>query len=172
VLASLDEIPGVAASRVDWTGRRFLLELRPGTSVEEVVTRANLALGRDARLQDAEIERAAVASLREGTSTWMRAGETIRLSQTEAGVLARRFAAQASEEAGLDAAATERVAQALEVEIAAAFTRIHEAGRGLPADFDGVIEDVMRRALDRCRGFLTGDQVRALEARLEAAAGR
>jgi hypothetical protein len=30
----------------------------------------------------------------------------------------------------------------------------------------------MRRALDRCRGFLTGDQVRALEARLEAAAGR
>lgn len=168
VLALLDDVPGVAESRVDWTGRRFLLRLDPDAQVATVVAQADEALGGDSRRLDSrEASEAASAYLRGEThlrgERWMRAGETLDLSREEAHVLAERYSEEAAHDAGLDPRQMEQLVSVLESEIAAAFERIHAEGKGLPPQLNAVFRLVMERTLERSRAFLRPAQLRSIE---------
>lgn len=163
MLALLDEVPGVAHSRVDWSGRRFLLELEPRGRADEIVPRARIVLGGDVRRLEPTDELAAVASYRRGEQ-WMRSGETVALSHAEARVLAQRHGNEAARAIGLDAQQTARLIAVIEGEVAAAFDRIHVAGRGLPADEGALFAGVAERTLAKSRGFLTAEQAERLGA--------
>jgi len=162
----LDEIPGVGESRVDWSGRLVLLEVEPGSPVEQVFARADEILEGGTQRLDPRSEAEAIADYRQGAA-WMRAGETLRLSRHEAGVLARNLGVEAAREAGLDGEETQRFIAVVEQSIAAAFERIHAAGQGLPSSFGEraiVLEDV----LEKCRDFLSEEKRARLEAALRA----
>ncbi len=162
MLALLDEVPGVAESRVDWTGQLFLLSLERATHADAVAARANEILGGDARRLDDARSTEALSAYRRGEK-WMRSGETLELSRVEAGVLARSAAAEAMSAANLDEAQRAQLERILEREIAAAFERIHAEGQGLPPRLDDVFGDVRTRTLEQSRDFLTAEQVRAIE---------
>jgi hypothetical protein len=161
VLALLDEVPGVAGSRVDWTGRRFLLELEPRARAEAIVPEARKALGGDVRRLEPEEELAAIASYRRG-EPWMRSGETVELSRTEARLLAQRHGTDAARAIGLDAQQTARWIAVIEGEIAAEFERIHAAGRGLPADQGELFAGIGERSLAKSRAFLSEEEAEKL----------
>jgi len=155
VLARLDEIPGVAESRVDWTGKRFLLTLEGEASHDVVGERASVTLGDGARLLDDEEVHDVLNSYRKG-ETWMRAGETLQLSRFEAGVLAKRYGDEAAAEIGLDEERTKKLVVLFEQELTRAFEHTH-AGEGiedLPAEF----ESAAKRILDLSAGFLNSEQ--------------
>lgn len=163
MLALLDEVPGVAQSRVDWTGRRFLLELEAHARADEILRRARLVLGGDVHRLEPSEEIAAVARYRRGEQ-WMLSGETVALSQAEARVLAQRHGNEAARAIGLDAQKTARLIAVIEGEVRAAFEGIHAAGRGLPADQDALFAAVAERTLAKARAFLTPEQLERLEA--------
>jgi hypothetical protein len=160
VLAQLDEIPGVRASRVDWTGRRFLLELEPDTSSSKIAEAAASALGDGAVVLDADATRAAVADFSSGEA-WMRAGETLQLSRHEAHVLARRHGEEAARAIGLSEGATKKLVALFEAELDRAFERTHAAGSG--ARVQDEISAAVERTVDAAREFLSADELRALE---------
>jgi len=155
VLARLDEIPGVAESRVDWTGMRFLLTLEGSASMDQVGAEAASTLGEGARLLDGDEVRGVLDSYRKG-ETWMRAGETLKLSRFEAGVLAKRYGNEAAAKIGLGEEATRKLVALFEQELNRAFDRTH-AGQGIeavPAEF----EAAAKRILESSAGFLSSEQ--------------
>ena len=159
MLARLEDLEGVAESRVDWTGMRFLLTLEVGAPPGRVAEEAGETLGGGARLLDEEETRDVVASYREGEA-WMRAGETLQLSKFEAGVLAKRYGGEAAQELGLGEDETRRLIELFEGEFNRAFERTH-AGQGIedvPAEF----EAAAKRILDSSGGFLDSEQRAAL----------
>lgn len=162
VLALLDDVPGVDESRVDWTGRFVLLKLQSGASTEAIVANADEILGGDVRRLDAHEEAEAIASYRRGDQ-WMRSGETRRLSREEARVIANRDGREAGREAGLTDDQTERFVAIMETEIAAAFGRIHDEGKGLPRRFDATFRDVVSKTLEKSATFLSEAQRHAIE---------
>ncbi len=164
MLARLDELPGVAESRVDWTGRRFLLRLEPNAQASHVGADAQDALGEDASLLDAEATHAAIDAYRDGEA-WMRAGETLRLSRYEAEVLAERFGAEAGSEIGLAAEATRKLVLLFERELNAAFESTHAAAGG--AGLSGRIEEAIGRVFAASAEFLDAAQRDALAEYLE-----
>lgn len=163
MLASLDDLPGIAESRVDWTGRLILLSLDAGADPGEVVVRANEALGGDAKRLDRAAESRAISSFRSGDSTWMRTGETLRLSKSEAKILAERFGAGAAERAGLYGELARMLQAVLEEEIAAAFERIHAEGKGIPPDLSARFHRTAENTLELSRSFLSAEQIRRVE---------
>lgn len=159
MLARLDEIEGVAESRVDWTGRRFLLALDRGADKVHVRERAVDTLGEGARPLDDDDVRDVLDSYRKG-ETWMRAGETLQLSRFEAGVLAKRYGNEAAAEIGLDEEGTRKLVALFEQELNRAFDRTH-AGQGIesvPEEF----EAAAKRILDSSGGFLAPEQQTSL----------
>ena len=160
MLARLDEIPGVKESRVDWTGRRFLLTLETSSSPSRVADEAASALGEGAEVLGENDTEAAVADLRRGES-WMRAGETLQLSRHEAHVLARRHGEEAARAIGLSDDATRKLVALLESELDRAFERTHAAGSG--ARVQDEISAAVARTVDAARGFLSADEQLALE---------
>jgi hypothetical protein len=159
VLARLDEIEGVAESRVDWTGKRFLVGLEDGSDTNQVEAQALQTLGEGARsLDDREVSEV-LDSYRKG-ETWMRAGETLQLSRFEAGVLAKRYGGEAAAEVGLDDKGTTKLVALFEQEFIRAFERTH-AGTGIgavPQEF----ESASKRILDASASSMTPDQHAAL----------
>jgi len=164
VLARLDGIDGVAESRVDWTGKRFLLTLEDGARTDRVAGQAADALGEGARVLDRDALRAVLESRGRGEA-WMRADETLRLSRFEAGVLARRFGGEAAREIGLDEPSTRRLVALFEAELERAFEQAH-AGRGLE-EVPGAFEAAAGRVLEASREFLDAGQRGSLAAYLE-----
>jgi hypothetical protein len=156
----LDEIPGVAESRVDWSGRRFLLALEPGSSASKIAEEAASTLGEGAIVLDADATRDAVADLSHGEA-WMRAGETLQLSRHEAHVLARRHGEEAARAIGLSEDATKKLVALFEAELDRAFERTHAAGSG--ARVQDEISAAVERTVDAARAFLSADEQRALE---------
>ena len=171
VLAQLDQVDGVRESRVDWTGRRFLLTLAPGARAERVVESADEALDGDTRVLRDPAAREAIASYLRGEQRWMRAGETRELSRTEARILAVRHGEEAAREADFTPAQTAKFIEVLEGEIAAAFERIHAEGRGLPGDFGATYRRVLADALDKSRAFLSAEQLERVRAYAERMLG-
>ena len=160
MLARLDEIPGVAESRVDRSGRRFLLTLEPGADESEVGRSALDALGGGAEILDEPSESELLASRRRG-DLWVTSSETIRLSREEAGVLAARFGEEAALEIGLTPEKTRRLVETIEKEIAAAFERTH----GRPDALKRFREEqpvISARVLEASRSFLTDAEHAAL----------
>ena len=172
VLASLDKVPGVLESRVDWTGRRFLLKINPEVPADTVASSADEALGGGSRRLDPEAESRAATSFFRGTETWMRAGETLKLSRTEASVLAQRYGTEAADSAGLDEQQARKLIGIMESEVAAAFERIHAQGQGLPANFGAIFGDALTSTLEKSRTFLSPDQLQRVEEYCESKAGR
>ena len=159
MLARLDEIPGVAESRVDWTGKRFLLSLEGVANKGHVEAEASSALGEGARLLDGDEVREVLDSYRKGEK-WMRAGETLTLSRFEAGVLAKRYGNEVAADLGLDEEATRKLVTLFEQELNRAFDRTH-AGQGIeavPAEFAAAA----KRILESSAGFLDPQQQSAL----------
>lgn len=159
MLARLDQIEGVAESCVDWTGQRFLLALKADATKSRVAEAAAGTLGEDARLFDETETSEVLDSYRKGEA-WMRAGETLRLSRFEAGVLAKRYGTEAAQEIGLDDQKTNKVIGLFEQELSRAFERVH-AGQGIeavPAEF----EAAAKRILELSAGFLGSEQQKAL----------
>lgn len=162
MLAQLDEVEGVAASRVDWTGRAILLELAPGAAADETSDRACAALGEGARRLDTAAESEAIASWRRG-DPWMRSGETLSLSLEESRVLGASLARRAADAAHLDAERESRLAGVLREELAASFSRSHASGGGI----DRLQDDwpaLLDRAAERSRAFLAPEEVEAARA--------
>ena len=160
MLARLDEIHGVAESRVDWTGKRFLLTLEGGSSKSQVAEEARGTLGEGARLLDEEETRSVLDSYRKGEA-WMRAGETLRLSRFEAGVLAKRHGDEAAQEIGLGDEGTRTLVELFESELNRAFERAH-AGQGIDA-VPGEFEAAAQRILESSQAFLDSGQQGKLE---------
>lgn len=159
MLARLDEIEGVAESRVDWTGKRFLLGLEAGAGMDQVEAQALETLGEGARSLDDGKVREVLDSYRKG-ETWMRAGETLQLSRFEAGVLAKRYGNEAAVETGLDEAGAGKLVALFEQEFIRAFERTH-AGQGIeavPQEF----ESASKRILEASASSMTPGQHAAL----------
>jgi len=159
VLARLDEIDGVAESRVDWTGTRFLLALESDVPARRVERAASATLGEETRVLGEDERSDVLASYREG-EVWMRAGETLRLSRFEAGVLAERYGGEAARQLGLGAEETRRLTALFEAELIRAFDRTH-AGQGIE-DLPTELDAAAGRVLDASAAFLTGEQRAAL----------
>lgn len=156
MLAQLDKVEGVAESRVDWTGRYFLLKIAPGRNPEGVATLAISTLKGARRLTAAQ-EAEQVAAYRRG-EPWMRAGETLKLSQYEARVLAERFGDEAARKSGLDADQSRRLKVLIEEELSAAFQRVQGDDAQLVARFRKEWPVVVRRIAERSRDFTAGEQ--------------
>jgi hypothetical protein len=155
----LDEIHGVAESRVDWTGTRFLLTLEGDATKSRIGELAASTLGEGARLLDNDEVRDVLDSYRKG-ETWMRAGETLRLSRFEAGVLAKRYGNEAAAEMALGEEEKRKLVSLFEQELDRAFESAH-AGEGIkavPAEF----EAAAKRILDSSAGFLNSEQQASL----------
>ncbi|MFN0008627.1 MAG: hypothetical protein ACKVXR_12050 [Planctomycetota bacterium] len=161
MLARLDGIPGVAQSRVDRSGRRFLLTLDAGADEAAVAREAQAALG-EASVLEREAESALLASRRRG-DLWVTAEETIQLSREEARVLAGRFGEEAALELGLSPGKTRRLVEVVEREVAAAFERVHGRGDALEA-LSGENAAIFGRVLEACRAFLTDAELQDLRA--------
>lgn len=159
MLARLDEIEGVAESRVDWTGKRFLLTLNADAKKGQVAEAAAGSLGEGARLLDEEETREVLDSYRKGEA-WMRAGETLRLSRFEVGVLAKRYGNEAAQEIGLDENRTSKLVELFERELSRAFERAH-AGQGIEA-VPGEFEAAAKQILESSREFLDPKQQESL----------
>jgi hypothetical protein len=164
VLARLDEIPGVRASRVDWTGRRFLIELDPGASGSTIAAEAERTLGDGAELLGDGDTRSAVADFERGEA-WMRSGETLQLSHREARVLAERYGDEAARSIGMNESSTRKLVALFESELDRAFERTHAARGGVSVQDE--ITGAAARILSAARGFLSADQHRALEQYLQ-----
>jgi protein tyrosine phosphatase (PTP) superfamily phosphohydrolase (DUF442 family) len=162
VLARLDGIPGVAESRVDRSGRRFLLTLDPGADEAGIAREARSELGSDAEVLDPDAEAALLASRRRG-ELWVTADETIRLSREEASILAARFGEESAREIGLDAEKTRQLVAVLEREVAAAFERFHGRSDALKR-FRDEQPAISARVLEASRSFLTDAELASLRA--------
>lgn len=162
MLARLDRIPGVVESRVDRSGRRFLLTLDPGADEGDVAREARSELGGDVDVLDREAEDALLASRRRG-DTWVTSDETIRLSREEAGILAARFGEESAREIGLSVGKTRDLVEVLEKEVAAAFERFHGRGDALML-FRDEQPAISARVLEASRSFLTEAELASLRA--------
>lgn len=170
MLAQLDGIDGVAESRVDWTGRFFLLKLAPGRKPEEVTVRVSAVLKQAARL-DATREAEQSAAYRRG-EPWMRAGETLKMSEHEAIVLGERFATKAAGTAGLDAEQTKLLVEILKEELAALFTRLQGTDWQLQKKLRHEWPDLIARTLERSLKFVTEEQAGKIRESLQSAFGQ
>jgi hypothetical protein len=170
VLARLDKVAGALESRVDWEGRHVLIRLAPGAGVKDVVGRAAEILGEGAVRLGPAAEADRIASFRRGDS-WMRAGETIRQSRHEAGVLGARFAKGSAERAKLGDAQMKRLETLLTEEIMAQFERMHATGRS-PGDVTPEeLQALEARLRARCLEFTTAAQVDAIIDEIRSALG-
>ena len=147
-------------SRVDHSGRYFLLALDRDANTDRIVERARDTLA-DARRPEDRVETELIESYRRG-DRWMRAGETARLSREEAHILAARHASDAASHLGLDEGKAQKLAAVMDEETVAAFDRIHAAGGGLGPKAQHEFQDGARRVIERSRSFLSEEEVARL----------
>ncbi|HEU4396084.1 MAG TPA: hypothetical protein VFS92_11000 [Planctomycetota bacterium] len=171
MLAQLEALPGVDEARVDWTGEHFLLLLGEQADPGDVERRVARVLGAaPARLEGAA-RAEKVASFRRGEA-WMRSGETLRLSDEEARVLAVRTGDAIAGEMGLDGVKADALRELLREEIFRAFQRIHAAAGGLEERLERDAPVVLERIGAGCRRFLADDESEQVLAALRRRFGR
>jgi hypothetical protein len=160
VLARLDKLEGVAESRVDWTGRIILILLREGAEPDSVAHHAAEHLGSGAARQAPPSEAETIESFRRG-EPWMRAGETLELSQHESKVLGKSLAARAGGSIR-DEAHRRRLESILEEEFLAVFTRIHAGELTLGEALKRGESEIGPRIQKRLLEFLTPEQTQSV----------
>jgi hypothetical protein len=172
VLARLDTLPGVAAARVDSSGRFFWLAIVEGSDAGAVESLAvNVLGGRARRLPPGRA--AAQLEARMHGDPWLGAGEVMTLSFVEARLLAMRLAGDAASRAGLTPEQREDLAEAIRAELFAAMERVHAEGGRKSGGW--IYEDwpsIARAALDRCSGPIAPDARRVLAEQLPALLAR
>lgn len=127
VLARLSAVNGVAAARVEATGRFFWLELVAGADPGRVAPEAVEVLSGEARILPPD-EAAAQLAGRQLGDPWLRAGEVQLLSLVEARVLSVRISGDAARRAGAEPAEREAVAEAVRAGLFRAMERVHAEG--------------------------------------------
>jgi hypothetical protein len=162
VLARLDALPGVAAARVDSSGRYFWLALVDGTDAGAVASLATGVLGgRARRLAMARAEAQLEAIVR--GDPWLGAGEVMTLSFLESRLLAVRLAGDAAARTGLTPERREDLAEAIRVQLFAAMERVHaDGGRKTGGWIYEEWPSIARAALDGCAGPIPPDVRRLL----------
>ena len=165
MLASLQEVEGVAEAKVDHSGRYFLLVLEPGAEPRRAVEQARRWL-EDAERVEPSVEAALVEGYRDG-ERWFGPRDAERLSREEARHLAESEGRAAAAALGLDAERAEKLVRVLEQELARAFERIHAAGGGLGERADAEFAAAAARFVERSAAFLTPDEARRLRERAE-----
>jgi hypothetical protein len=172
VLARLDDVPGVARCRVESSGRHFAVEVSAGADPDEVARAAVAALGGRARALEVEEARSQLDARSRG-DPWLSAREVMALSFVEGRILSVRVSASAGREAGLDADARDRLAEAVRLEVFAAVERVHaDGGRASSAWFYDAWPEIASRVLARARAFAAPERLAALRAGLEHAVTR
>lgn len=126
VLARLDEIPGVAAARVESSGRFFCVALAE-EALQSAAPLVLAALGAGARALS-EGEARAQLSGRQRGDPWLAADEVMTLSFVESRLLSVRLAAAFARETGAGAEAREAVAEAIRGVLFEAMERVHAEG--------------------------------------------
>ena len=148
MLAQLEEQPEITEARVDWSGRKFLLQSSRG-NVSSLALRILTDAGYDAKAVDAA---PFVESYRAG-EPWLRGGETLKLSTKEAEVLAGRWSREAGGRIGLTEEETARTESVLREELMERFRAVHEGG-GIGARDRAGLHRAFGRTGDRCAAFL------------------
>lgn len=167
MLAQLDDVTGVEESRIDWTGRYFLLKLTADADRGRVEEAVLVALGDGAKRAEASTETERIAAFQRG-EPWMRSGETLKLSGHEAQVLGERFTQAAAKEVGLDAAKTERLLEVVRDETRRLLESLHTEGGNVSERFMKGWEPAVKRVHERSLQFLTKDEADRIETSLRA----
>jgi hypothetical protein len=158
VLARIDDVAGVRESRVDWSGKRFLVLVESGADHATVAGNVSAALSGAHVVDDDATVRQVLRSYRAG-DPWMRAGETLRLSKQEAAVLGERHGMAAAAEGGLDEARTRQLAGVFTREFEVAFERFHA---GESVSLGSELSAASKRVLAASGSFLDAEQRAAL----------
>ncbi|MSR45738.1 MAG: hypothetical protein EXS13_01500 [Planctomycetes bacterium] len=166
MLAQLEQIPGVVEARVDWSGQRFLLQLDRSPRAETVIDAASEVLGPTTQRLASVLEQGQIATYIAG-SPWLREGETARLSEHEAQVLAQRVSTEAATRASLDDERATRLCALVDAELKALF-KTYE-GSGLP-DRGAMLKDwsaLVDRVATHSAAFLTAAEIEPVVAALQ-----
>jgi hypothetical protein len=157
VLSRLDGIPGVRESRVDASGRFFLLALQEDGDEVSVLARAQGVLRGAVRRLDAPAAARQVAARVRG-DPWFAANEVHALSYVEARILAVRTAASIAATARLAPAAQEALGELTRSILFRTVERIHaEGGRDSTGWFYEAWPAISRAVLDASHAFLDPD---------------
>ena len=127
VLARLDAIPGVAAARVDSSGRFFWLQVEDAADATSVTALVFGVLGRGARSLAAAQAEAQLAAHPHG-DPWLTAAEVMTLSFVESRILSVRLASEVERLTGATPEQHEEVAEAIRLELFATMERVHSEG--------------------------------------------
>ncbi len=157
VLARLDGIAGVRESRVDASGRYFVLALGPEADDAAVIGDAQSVLRGAARRLDAPAaERQLVARAR--GDPWFAASEVHALSYVEARIVAARTTASITVGARLSRAAHEAFARLVRTVLFKAVERAHaEGGRDSTNWVFEEWPEIARAVIDGSRAFLDAE---------------
>ncbi len=149
VLARLRRIPEIADARVECSGTFFALSFREGVDEVAVLRAALEALGQSAR-RLASDDALAQLEARRRNEIWFSADDIRGLSFIEGRIIAMRAFVAVTGEVCLEREASERLRDALRIEVFGALDRVHdEGGRSssgwfVPA-WPGIVASVMRR---------------------------
>ncbi len=162
VLHRMDELEGVADSRVSWDGHTFRIEILPGADADRVAAAAAALLEGEACCVVAPRGKAAAAP----PEQWFDEEGTLELSRHEAGVIAADFSSEVSAEVGLEPGDAERLRSVLREELERAFERAHAAGGDVERLW-AELPSAWPRFEERIAGFLSPAQCAAVTAILE-----
>ena len=165
VLAQLEKVDGVREVRVDWTGRTLLFRVSDSADPDAVAAHANKHLGGKASRLPEPRAAECVESYRRG-DPWLRAGETLQLSNHESKVLGKSLAAKAG--ASLDERSRTRLQTILEDELFALFSRVHAGEFDLKEALERGARESAPRVHQKLLEFLSPDQATAVMESLRA----
>jgi hypothetical protein len=160
VLARLDAIPGVAAARVESSGRFFWILLAEGADPSLVTRLAQGVLGGGSRPLPADDAVLQLARQTHG-DPWLGAAEVMTLSFVESRLLSVRLAGELARRAGAAPQEQEEIAEAIRIELFAAMERVHaEGGRSSSGWIYREWPAIAEAAVTRCPATLPDERRR------------
>lgn len=162
MLARLQALPGIAAARVDSSGRFFWITLAESADAAGAAALALGVLGKGTRVlgaAEAEAQRSAHVL----GDPWLGPDEAMTLSFVEARLLSVRIAGEAERRLAASPDQREALAEAIRLELFSAMERIHaEGGRRSSGWIYAEWPTLAAAAVGRCREALDDDLRRGL----------
>ena len=172
VLARLDSIPGVAAARVDSSGRFFWIALAEAADASRVTALAEGVLGPGTSALPSVQAEAQLAGQPLG-DPWLGAHEVMTLSFVESRLLSVRLAGELERRAGATPEQRELIAEAIRLTLFAAMERVHaEGGRSSSGWIYREWPAIAGAAIGRCAGILAEEPLRRFAELLPALLAR
>jgi hypothetical protein len=166
VLARLRRIPGIADARVECSGTFFALSLGERADPEATLRAVLDVLGPGSRRLLAD-EAGAQLAARASGEIWFSEEEIRALSYIEGRIIAGRALAAATRGLEVTGAETDRIRDAIRVEVFAALDRVHdEGGRSSSGWFTDEWPHIVTRVRSRLAGALDGPALAHLAAQL------